>query len=163
MHLFPIPFRVKGFCGGKVLSGTVFWNSHEGPFFLTIVTPVWFLYVLIFFFLIFGSLFLLTAGGALVYARRDGAPRPSTSEQAGRTPGTARCSEGRGTCIFSFPCPMTPGIGSCQPQAGPSYLFKKSIFYEFSFVFVLGVQKTVSMTYPCCLHYIITTIVIHFT
>ena len=22
--LFPIPFRVKGFCGGKVLSGTVF-------------------------------------------------------------------------------------------------------------------------------------------
>ena len=24
MSLFPIPFRVKGFCGGKVLSGTVF-------------------------------------------------------------------------------------------------------------------------------------------
>ena len=91
------------------------------------------------------------------------APRPSTSEQAGRTPGTARCSEGRGACIFSFPCPMTQGIGSCQPQAGPSYLLKKSNFYEFSFVFVLGVQKTVSMTYPCCLHYIITTIAIHFT
>ena len=51
------------------------------------------------------------------------APRPSTSEQAGRTPGTARCSEGRGACIFSFPCPMTQGIGSCQPQAGPSYLY----------------------------------------
>ena len=60
--------------------------------------------VLIFFFLIFGSLFLLTAGGALVYARRD---------------------EGRGACIFSFPCPMTPGIGSCQLQAGPSYLCRK--------------------------------------
>ena len=27
-----------------------------------------------------------------------------------------------GPRIFSFPCPMTPGIGSCQPQAGPSYL-----------------------------------------
>ena len=30
-----------------------------------------------------------------------------------------------GPRIFSFPCPMTQGIGSCQPQAGPSYLYMR--------------------------------------
>ena len=40
--------------------------------------------VLIFFFLIFGSLFLLTAGGALVYARRDAAGTTAEHKRASR-------------------------------------------------------------------------------